>query len=52
MDGKERDNNFTPKEWEELKESLCVEEYVQRSEKGKMEKYNVRGQFIMGHGGW
>jgi len=52
LDGKERDSSLTPKQWEELKESLRAEEYLQRSEKGKMARDNVRDQFIMGRGGW
>jgi len=52
LDGKERDSSLTPKQWEELKESMCAEEYVQRSKKGKMARYNVKDQFIMGRGGW
>ena len=42
LDGKERDNNLTPKQWEDLKESMCAKEYVKKSTKGKLERDNVR----------
>jgi len=38
LDGKDRDNNLIPKQWEDLKEGMRVEEYVQKSTKGKIEE--------------
>jgi hypothetical protein len=52
LDGKERDISLTPKQWEDLKEIMCVEEYVQKSTKGKITRDNVRDQFILDCGGW
>ena len=52
LDGKDRDNSLTPKQWEELKESMRVEEYVQKSTNGKITIDNVRDPFIFGPGGW
>ena len=35
FDGKDRDNSLTPKKWEDLKESMCAEEFLAKSARGK-----------------
>ena len=52
LDGKYRDNYLTPRQWEDLKETMCVEEYFQKSTKGKKARNNVKDRFILGYGGW
>ena len=52
LDGKDRDNYLTPRRWEDLKETMRVEEYFQKSKKGKKARDNVKDRFIFGHGGW
>ena len=52
LDGKDRDSSLTPKQWAELKESMRVEEYVQKSSKGKIARDNVKDPFVFGRGGW
>ena len=52
LDGKDKGGCLTPRQWEDLKETMCVGEYFQKSTKGKKERDNVKDQFILGHGGW
>ena len=42
LDGKDRDINLNPKQWEDLKETMRVEEYFQKSTKGKKARDNVK----------
>ena len=35
LDGKDRESSLTPKKWEDLKESMCAEEVLAKSARGK-----------------
>ena len=35
LDGKYRESSLTPKQWEYLKESMCAEEFLVKSVRGK-----------------
>jgi hypothetical protein len=51
LDGKDRDCSLTPKQWEDLKESMCVEGWLEKSKSEKKSRDNVRTRIIIGWGG-
>lgn len=52
MDGKDRDEvSFNAKQWEDLKESMCDEEYLEKSERVNTTRELVKAQYFLGQGG-
>ena len=43
LDGKDRERSLNPKHWEDLKESLCAEEFLAKSARGKKGGDIVKG---------
>jgi hypothetical protein len=42
LDGKDRENSLTPKEWEVLKENMSYKDYLAKSTREKKEIYVVK----------
>jgi hypothetical protein len=51
LDGKDRESSLTPKQWEDLKETMCFEYYLAKSTRGKKERDLVKVRYIYGRGG-
>ena len=51
LDGKYRESSLTPKQWEYLKESMCAEEFLAKSARGKKGRYLVKARYFLGRGG-
>jgi hypothetical protein len=48
LDGKERDNNLTPKQWEDLKESMCAGRVCAKEYKREDSKRKCEGSIYFG----
>ena len=48
LDGKERDNSLTPKQWEELKETMYSQEYFPKRTISKKARNNVKASYSFG----
>ena len=51
MNVKYRETSLNPKQLEYLKESMCVEEFLEKSARGKKGRDLVKGQYFLGRGG-
>ena len=51
LDGKDRESSLTPKQWEYSKESMYVEEYLEKSIREKKAGKHVKDQYFLGWGG-
>lgn len=51
LDGKDRESSLTPKQWEDLKESMRAEEYLSKSIRAKKAREQVKARYFLGQGG-
>ena len=52
IEGKENSySTLSLKKWEELKESMCCEEYLTKCNRGKRARDSVRAEYTYGKGG-
>ena len=48
LDGKYRESSLTPKPWEYLKEGMCIEEFFQKSVRGKKGRHLLKARYFLG----
>jgi len=51
LDGKDRESSLTPKQWEDLKESMHDEDFLEKSARGKKGRNLVKDRYFLGRGG-
>lgn len=50
LDGNNRESILTPKQWEDLKESVRAEEYLEKSIRVKKAREHVKDRYFLGRG--
>ena len=51
LDGKDRESSLTPKQWEDLKESMRAVDFLEKSARGKKGRNLVKDHYFLGRGG-